>query len=255
MQVSRQVAMAFVAALALGATGCAEFLTALQKGQAQGGIDPAARKGAQAGINQAAEAQDAVEIARKGDDYRDAPVADYQSAHYAYRKALELEPRNTYVLVAQATAYLRQGAETKFSNPDGSATTDSSKLRTSDQFFRRAKTLADRSLQVNASYGTAHFVLAEMYALQADYPKALEKLDFIEKNKVIPEGHASTFYAWRGFVKKVSGQDDAAKADFELALEYSEPIELAEYAERIVNPPLGADAGKPIEKKAVVRSF
>lgn len=260
MHVARKVALGAAAALALSATGCADFLNQLQAMQGQGQQDPgltAQSKSHQAGVAASAEAtQDAIDIARQGDGFRDAGQADYKSAHFAYRKALELEPRNTYVLVAEATAYLRQGIDEKFSNPDGSATTDAGRLSQAEKYFKRAKTLADKALQVNPNYGTAHFVLAEMYALQGDQPKALDKFEFIDKNKLIPEGHGSTFHSWRGYVKTLNGDAAGAKADLESAVELSEPFELSEYADKVLNPPKAGDQARQSgEYKAIVKAF
>jgi tetratricopeptide (TPR) repeat protein len=252
MQVGRKVAIAAAAALALNSAGCAEFLTQLQQ---QGQQDPNAGAKRRAGLAQAAaaaEQDDALTLAMTGDSFRDGMSADYTSAHFAYRRALELEPRNTYVLVAQATAYLRQGSEALYSNPDGSATTDPTKRREAEKFFKRAENLAKKALEVNKDYGTAHFVVAEMYALMGSYDKAAATLDSIEKSNIIPEGHKSTFFAWKGYVYKVSGQEDKAKEAFQSAIDLAEPVDMSEYAERILNPPAG-QAGA-FAKPAIVKA-
>lgn len=258
MQVARKVTAGAVAALALTGSGCAGFIEQLQAMQAQqqGGIQNASGvKANQAGIAAvAASSQDAIKLAEIGDAFRDGmPRADYISAHDAYKRALELEPRNTYVLVAKATAYLREGLEVKFSNPDGSATTDANKLRKAETLLKRSGKLAEKALEVNASYGTAHFIVGEMYALLGDHDKAIETFDRIEKQNIIPTGHKSTFFAWRGFVKKVKGDEAGAKADLENAVENAEPLEFSEYADRVLNPPTGPEANKqPDGYRAVV---
>lgn len=259
MRMARKMAMGAIAAVALCGTGCAGFFQQLQamQGRQNSPANAAATKARQEGIAATAAAtQSATAIARQGDLYRDmTPRADYTAAHAAYREALQLEPRNTYVLVAQATAYLRQGSDEKFSNPDGSATSNADKLRQADKFFKRAKTLAEKALHVSPEYGTAHFVIAEVYALMGDFPKALEKLNAMEKNKQLPEGHTSTFYAWRGYVKKVTGDEAGAQADLEQAIEFAEPMEFGEYADRVLNPVQGPGANARPEFQPVVHAL
>lgn len=259
MRTARKMAMGAIAAVALCGTGCAGFLQQMQAMQTRQNApaNTAETRARQAGIAATAAAtQSATAIARQGDVYRDmTPRADYTAAHAAYREALQLEPRNTYVLVAQATAYLRQGSDEKFSNPDGSATSNVEKLRRADKFFKRAKTLAEKALHVNPDYGTAHFVIGEVYALMGDYPKALEKFNAMEANKQLPEGHTSTFYAWRGYVKKVTGDTSGAQADLEQAIEYAEPMEFGEYADRILNPVQGPGANNRPEFQPVVHAL
>lgn len=255
---ARKFGIGAAAALALSGTGCATILSELgidlnaTYGASQTG--PSAKEQQAAARNLADQTKDAIALARVADDIRDGAAPSWVGAETLYKEALDLEPKNTYVLAAQATAYLRQGAELKFSMPDGSATKDPEKLRKSEKFFKRSMALCNAALKVNPNYGTAHFVIGEIYALQGDTAKALEKFEFVEKQKIVPEGHTSSLYAWRGYVKKIGGQEDAAKADFELAMEYNEPIEFGEYADKILNPPKTESQQRDPDVKAIVRA-
>jgi len=253
----RKFGIGAAAALALSSSGCAAILAELGI-DVNGGAAPAtpgATRGQLAAAKADAEATaNATEIARRADDVRDAPVGQYQVANTMYRQALELEPRNTYVLAAQATSFVREAAELRYSGEGGTVTANPAALRRSDTLFKRAMALVNQSLKVNPNYGTAHFIAGEIYALQGDFPKALEKFDFIERQKIIPEGHTSSFYAWRGYAKKASGQD--ATTDLQQAQEFNEPIEFGEYAEGLLNPqPAAASTGRPTDYRAVIRAL
>lgn len=254
---ARKFGIGAAAALALGGTGCAELLAELQSMESRASTTtsgPSSAEQRDAAKDLAAQTKDAVALARTADNLRDGGAPAWIAVETLYREALDLEPKNTYILAAQATAYVRQAAELKFSMPDGSATKDPEKLRKSEKYFKRATALCNAALKVNPNYGTAHFVLAEVYALQGDTQKALEKFEFIEKQKVIPDGHTSSLYAWRGYTKKIGGQEEAARADFELAMEYNEPLEYGEYADKIVNPPKVESNSRDPDAKAIVRA-
>lgn len=253
---ARKFGIGAAVVLALSGTGCAQLLNELgidvnPRGARQG---PSAREQQSAAKDLADQTKDAIALARTADDIRDSAMPSWVGVETLYREALELEPKNTYVLAAQATAYLRQGAELKFSMPDGSATKDPEKLRKAEKLFKRAMALCNAALKVNPNYGTAHFVIGEVYALQGDVAKALEKFDFVESQKIVPEGHTSSLYAWRGYVKKIAGQEEPARADFELAMEYNEPLEFGEYADKILNPPPTPSQQRDPDARPIVRA-
>ncbi|MBI5511625.1 MAG: hypothetical protein HY903_22950 [Deltaproteobacteria bacterium] len=161
-------------------------------------------------------------------------AANFPGAQTAYREALKLEPKNAYVLAAQATCYARQGMEEKFSGKDGTASTDAKVLKRAERWFNRALGSARAALKVNETYGTAHLIIAEIYAMTNRPDKALETLNNIEAMKMIPEGRESGFYAWRSYVKSLLGQ--GWNDDLEAATEYHDPAEFAEYVDRLQNP-------------------
>jgi hypothetical protein len=159
---------------------------------------------------------------------------DYVSAQGNYREALKLEPKNAYVLTAQATCYARQGMEEKFSESNGKATSDQRKLKRADQWFNRALSAARMALKVNQNYGGAHLVVAEVYAMTGRADKALETLDLIESQKLIVEGRESGFYAWRAYVKSSTGAP--IDQDVNTAQEIGDPMVFAEYVDRLAHP-------------------
>ena len=161
-------------------------------------------------------------------------AANYPGAQTAYREALKLEPTNTYVLAAQATCYARQGMEEKFSGKDGTPSTDAKVLKRADRWFNRALGSARTALKNNETYGTAHLVIAEVYAMSNRADKALETLNNIQTMKMIPEGREAGFYAWRAYVKSLLSQPFSD--DYESATDFFDPPEFAEYVDRLQNP-------------------
>lgn len=254
---TRHLGLGAVAALALSSAGCAQLLAeleALDSFATTKTEGPSSKEQRDAAKDLADQTKDAVALARAADNLRDGSGPAWVAIETLYREALDLEPKNTYILAAQATAYVRQAAELKFSMPDGSATKDPEKLRRSEKYFKRATALLNTALKVNPNYGTAHFVIGEIYALQGDTAKALEKFDFVDKQKIVPEGHTSSLHAWRGYSKKIGGQEEAARADFELAMEFNEPLEYGEYADKILNPPKIESQMRDPDAKPVVRA-
>jgi hypothetical protein len=161
-------------------------------------------------------------------------AANYPGAQTAYREGLKLEPTNTYVLAAQATCYARQGMEEKYSGKDGTASTDAKVLKRADRWFNRALGAARTALKHNETYGTAHLIIAEVYAMTNRPDKALETLNNIQAMKMIPEGREAGFYAWRAYVKSLLGQ--SFSDDYESATDFFDPPEFAEYVDRLQNP-------------------
>ena len=112
------------------------------------------RQIAAAGVAQAqavsAETKSATELAKFGNNLCFAPgMANYAGAQSAYREGLEYEPNNTYVLASQATCYVRQGLEEKFSGKNGEPTTDTKRLREAKKWFKRAMASCRAALKAN----------------------------------------------------------------------------------------------------------
>lgn len=182
-----------------------------------------------------AQTQSAIVLANKGNEMcYVAGRANYAGAQTAYREALDLEPNNTFVLAARATCYARQGMEEKFSGKGGQASTDTKRLREAQKWFKRAQAACRQALKINQNYGTAHLILAEIYALDNRPEKALETLNLIESQNLIPRGRESGFYAWRAYTRFLMGESPEADAD--KAEEYYDPVEFAEYVDRLLNP-------------------
>ncbi len=231
--------------------GCAVVLTACVAPRYQAGLSGQAagpetkeERAAQKEANSAAVAkvkevsqtyQSAIALAEQGNSLCfPSGSARYAGAHSAYREALKLEPKNTYVLAAEATCYARQGMEEKFSGKAGEASTDKRHLRLADKWFNRALGASRQALKVNQNYGTAHLIIAEVYAMSGRADKALETLNQIEQLKLIPEGRESGFYAWRAYTKHLLGQP--FDKDAEAAAEYFDPVEFAEFVDRLQHP-------------------
>jgi tetratricopeptide (TPR) repeat protein len=185
------------------------------------------------------EQKDALTLAAEGDRLRDARLPDYTAAHDAYRLALQLEPRNPYIHVAIATAYIRQAAsEHEKSKPSvwrwfG----DSVAARNAKKYFNRAIGVCKEALQINPNHSGAHFALAEAYARMEDWSTSAQKLDEIEAKRLIGDRQEAAFYAWRGYVRMKMGNRSGARDDFEKSIEFGRPQPFAEYAEYVANPP------------------
>jgi tetratricopeptide (TPR) repeat protein len=185
--------------------------------------------------------KDAIALAANGDQMRDSFLPDYTAAHDAYRMALGLEPRNPYLHVAAATAYIRE-ASTDHERSKASLLAlrpfgDSGAARKAKKSFNRAVSACSEALKINPNHFGALFALAEAHARLDDFPQALVHFDDIEKRKLIPVRHEAAFYAWRGYVKLNLGQRSSAFRDFEMAIEYGRPHPYAEYADYMINPP------------------
>ncbi len=190
--------------------------------------------------NDAVEAvtKDALALATQGDAMRDR--GDFRAAHDAYRTALQLEPRNPYIHVAIATAYVRQAGiaheNSKVSFPfrpfgDPGAARDATK------YFNRALASCREALAINPNHAGAHFATAEAYAAVEDFRVAEEKFDDIEKRGLIPQRQEAAFYAWRGYARHRLGRREKAREDFQKASEMGRPFSFAEYSEFAANPP------------------
>lgn len=186
----------------------------------------------------AAGTMDALALATQGDAMRDR--GDFRAAHDAYRTALQLEPRNPYIHVAIATAYVRQ-AGIAYENskvqlpfrPLG----DPGAARDATKYFNRALASCREALAINPNHAGAHFATAEAYAAVEDFRVAEEKFDDIEKRGLIPQRQEAAFYAWRGYVRLRLGRRERAKEDFQKASEMGRPFAFSEYSEFAANPP------------------
>jgi tetratricopeptide (TPR) repeat protein len=186
----------------------------------------------------AAGTMDALALATQGDAMRDR--GDFRAAHDAYRTALQLEPRNPYIHVAIATAYVRQAGIAHENSkvqipfrPFG----DPGAARDATKYFNRALASCREALAINPNHAGAHFATAEAYAAVEDFRVAEEKFDDIEKRGLIPLRQEAAFYAWRGYVRLRLGRRERAKEDFQKASEMGRPFAFAEYSEFAANPP------------------
>lgn len=183
---------------------------------------------------------DALALGLRGDQLRDRPTfPDYVGAHDAYRQALRLEPRNVYLLVARATAYVREAKDDYVQSkpwllaPFG----NEAAARRARKNFARALAASADALKVNPNNFGAHFVIAEVHAMREDFRSASEKLDEIERLGLIPPRQAAAFYGWRGYVRKQMFRTAESNSDFNAAIESSRPLAFAEYADAQLSMP------------------
>ena len=183
--------------------------------------------------------KDALALAARGDRLRDRASPDYTAAHDAYRMALKLEPRNPYLHVAIATAYIRQAHENlEASYPSLTQWLGNpAAARDAKKFVGRAIASCNDALKINPNHFGAHFALAEAYARMERYQESLVKLDEIEGKQLIPVRQQAAFYAWRGYVRSQLGKRSASLEDLEHAVEVGRPYPFSEYADALANPP------------------
>lgn len=243
---SRVAATSVLAALLATATSCVSPLGTLMK------ADRSAHLAANSRVEH--DQKDALELAAVGDRLRDGALPDYAAAQDAYRMALRLEPRNPYLHVASATAYIRQAAdELKQSRPSiWQPLGNPAAARNAHRYFQRATSACEAALKINPNHFGAHFALAEAYALMERYNDAASKLDEIEQKQLIPARQQAAFYAWRGYVRGQQGKRAGSLEDLEHAVGTGRPYVFAEYASALANPP---DVCETVSSCGAVASF
>jgi hypothetical protein len=77
-----------------------------------------------------------------------------------------------------------------------------------------------------------HLGLGMSMALRADWAKAIEKFEMMEKADILPQRNRSVMFVWYGFSLEQIGRKKDAIAKYQLAASYQEPYLWARFAQR-----------------------
>jgi tetratricopeptide (TPR) repeat protein len=243
----RTLLVGALAGFATTGLGCAQLLEQIRTAQARfgkagfvaveeeepGSKAPAVPGGA--GVKSNA-LRSATDIAKDADGFRDAGA--FERAYELYREALILEPTNAYAQTGIAVTYTLNGRKILYARigADGKSAVSELEKKRAGKMFQRAIGRGNNALGTSPMYAPAHLTIAAALDGLGESEKALERLNLVEKNKIIPQNQTSAFYAWKGYLLKLLGQDDASKEALQKAWDADDNPRYAQYADCVLNP-------------------